>query len=70
MLKLLLKNQIMATGKHRKNYNFELKPKAALEAVRGRLTIKKINKQFAVNPNQNSKWKNNFWNPHCRWLKI
>lgn len=60
MLKLLLKNQIMANSKHRKNYNSEFKAKVALEAVRGKLTINEIAKQFGVHPNQISKWKKQF----------
>ena len=50
----------MATIKHRKNYQSDFKAKVALEAVRGRLTINEISKQFGVHPNQISKWKKQF----------
>lgn len=50
----------MANSKHRKNYNSEFKAKVALEAVRGRLTINEISKEFGVHPNQISKWKKQF----------
>jgi transposase-like protein len=50
----------MATIKHRKNYQSEFKAKVALEAVKGRLTINEISKQFGVHPNQISKWKKQF----------
>ena len=52
--------KIMATTKNRKNYQPEFKAKVALEAVRGRLTINEIGKQFGVHPNQISKWKKQF----------
>lgn len=50
----------MANIKHRKNYKSEFKAKVALEAVRGRLTINEISKEFGVHPNQISKWKKQF----------
>ena len=50
----------MANIKHRKNYQADFKAKVALEAVRGRLTINELSKQFGVHPNQISKWKKQF----------
>jgi putative transposase len=50
----------MATTKKRNIYKPEFKAKVALEAVRGRLTINQISKQFEVHPNQISKWKKQF----------
>ncbi len=50
----------MTSNKHRKNYNSEFKAKVALEAVKGRLTINEISKEFGVHPNQISKWKKQF----------
>jgi transposase-like protein len=50
----------MATIKQRKVYKPEFKAKVALEAVKGRLTINQIAKQFEVHPNQISKWKKQF----------
>jgi transposase-like protein len=50
----------MATIKHRKNYQSDFKAKVTLEAVKGRLTINEISKQFGVHPNQISKWKKQF----------
>ncbi len=50
----------MATTKNRKVYKPEFKAKVALEAVRGKLTINQIAKQFEVHPNQISKWKKQF----------
>lgn len=50
----------MATIKHRKNYQSDFKAKVALEAVKGRLTINEISKQYGVHPNQISKWKKQF----------
>ncbi len=41
----------------RKTYSPEFKAKVALEAVRGKLTVNEITKQFAVHPNQVSIWK-------------
>jgi putative transposase len=58
--KIAVKNNIMAATKHRKNYQAEFKAKVALEAVKGRLTINEISKQFGVHPNQISKWKKQF----------
>jgi transposase len=58
--KIAAKNKIMATIKHRKNYQSDFKAKVALEAVKGRLTINEISKQFGVHPNQISKWKKQF----------
>jgi transposase-like protein len=50
----------MTSNKQRKNYNSEFKAKIALEAVKGRLTINELSKQFGVHPNQISKWKKQF----------
>jgi transposase-like protein len=50
----------MTSNKQRKNYNSQFKAKVALEAVRGRLTINEISKEFGVHPNQISKWKKQF----------
>ena len=50
----------MTTVKERKNYSADFKAKVALEAVRGRLTINQIAKEFSVHPNQISKWKKQF----------
>ena len=50
----------MATTKHRKIFKPEFKAKVALEAVKGRLTINEIAKQFEVHPNQVSIWKKQF----------
>ena len=58
--KIAVKNKVMAITKHRKNYQSDFKAKVALEAVRGRLTINEISKQFGVHPNQISKWKKQF----------
>lgn len=58
--KIAVKNKIMANIKHRKNYQADFKAKVALEAVKGRLTINEISKQFGVHPNQISKWKKQF----------
>ena len=40
----------MATTKTRSVYKPEFKAKVALEAVRGKLTINQISKQFGVHP--------------------
>jgi transposase-like protein len=48
--KIASENKFMATTKNRKNYQPEFKAKVALEAVRGRLTINEISKQFGVHP--------------------
>ena len=58
--KIAVENKIMAVIKQRKVYKPEFKAKVALEAVRGRLTINQIAKQFEVHPNQISKWKKQF----------
>ena len=58
--KIVVQNKNMTTIKHRKNYQSDFKAKVALEAVKGRLTINEISKQFAVHPNQISKWKKQF----------
>lgn len=50
----------MASNKNRQNYTSDFKAKVALEAVKGRLTINEISKQFGVHPNQISKWKKQF----------
>ncbi len=50
----------MASTKNRKVYKPEFKAKVALEAVRGKLTINQIAKQFEVHPNQISNWKKHF----------
>lgn len=50
----------MASTKNRKVYKPEFKAKVALEAVRGKLTINQIAKQFEVHPNQISNWKKQF----------
>jgi len=50
----------MTSDKQRKNYNPQFKAKVALEAVKGRLTINELSKQFGVHPNQISKWKKQF----------
>jgi putative transposase len=50
----------MTNNKQRKNYNSEFKAKVALEAVKGRLTINEISREFGVHPNQISKWKKQF----------
>ena len=41
----------------RKTYSPDFKAKVALEAVRGKLTVNEIAKQFAVHPNQVGIWK-------------
>jgi transposase-like protein len=58
--KIVVKNNNMTTIKNRKNYQSDFKAKVALEAVKGRLTINEISKQFGVHPNQVSKWKKQF----------
>ena len=50
----------MAATTKRNVYQPEFKAKVALEAVRGRLTINQISKQFGVHPNQISNWKKQF----------
>ncbi len=59
-VKIAYKIIIMVTTKERKNYSAQFKAKVALEAVRGKLTINQIAQQFAVHPNQISKWKKHF----------
>jgi putative transposase len=51
---------IMRTTKKRKVYKAEFKAKVALEAVKGRLTINQIAKEFEVHPNQVATWKKQF----------
>ncbi len=58
--KIAVENKTMATTKKRNVYKSEFKAKVALEAVRGKLTINQISKQFSVHPNQISKWKKQF----------
>ena len=48
--KIAVENKTMATTKKRNVYKSEFKAKVALEAVRGRLTINQISKQFGVHP--------------------
>lgn len=50
----------MAATKKRNVHKPEFKAKVALEAVRGRLTITQISKQFGIHPNQISKWRQDF----------
>lgn len=50
----------MTNSKQRKNYQPEFKAKVALEAVKGRLTINEIAKEYGVHPNQISLWKKQF----------
>ncbi len=50
----------MTTTKKRKVYTSAFKAKVALEAVKGRLTINQIAKEFEVHPNQVSSWKKQF----------
>ncbi len=58
--KIAVENKTMAATKKRNVYKPKFKAKVALEAVRGRLTINQISKQFSVHPNQISKWKKQF----------
>ncbi len=58
--KIVNENTIMATTQKRNVYKPEFKAKVALEAVRGKLTINQISRQFGVHPNQISKWKKQF----------
>lgn len=60
MVKLRLENKVMASTKTPKNYRPEFKAKVALEAVRGKLTINELSKQFSVHPTQIAKWKKQF----------
>lgn len=41
----------------RSTYSAEFKAKVALQAVRGKLTVNEIAKEFAVHPNQVTNWK-------------
>ena len=50
----------MRATKKRKVYTPEFKAKVALEAVKGRLTINQIAKEFEVHPVQVSTWKRQF----------
>lgn len=50
----------MTSSKTPKNYRPEFKAKVALEAVRGKLTVNEISKQFEVHPTQIAKWKKQF----------
>ncbi len=59
-VKIADKINIMRTTKKRKVYKPEFKAKVALEAVKGRLTINQIAKEFEVHPNQVSIWKKQF----------
>ena len=60
MIKLPLKIKLWHPPKKRNVYKPEFKAKVALEAVRGRLTINQIAKQFEVHPNQISNWRKQF----------
>ncbi len=48
--KIANENKTIATTKKRSVYKPEFKAQVALEAVRGRLTINQISKQFGVHP--------------------
>jgi putative transposase len=50
----------MTSQKTPKNYRPEFKAKVALEAVKGKLTVNEIAKQFSVHPTQIAKWKKQF----------
>jgi transposase-like protein len=50
----------MTTTRSRKVYQGEFKAKVALEAVKGRMTINEIAKEYQIHPNQISKWKKQF----------
>lgn len=50
----------MASIRNRKVYKSEFKAKVALEAVKGRLTINEIAREYGVHPNQISQWKKQF----------
>jgi transposase-like protein len=50
----------MGLIKNRRVYQSEFKAKVALEAVKGRMTINEIAKEYQVHPNQISKWKKQF----------
>ena len=50
----------MTSIRNRKIYQPAFKAKVALEAVRGRLTINEIAKEYELHPNQISQWKKQF----------
>ena len=50
----------MASIKNRKVYQPGFKAKVALEAVKGRMTINEIAKEYELHPNQISMWKRQF----------
>ncbi len=50
----------MTSIRNRRVYKSEFKAKVALEAVRGRMTINEIAKEYEVHPNQISQWKRQF----------
>ena len=50
----------MASIKNRKVYQPAFKAKVALEAVKGRLTINEMAKEYELHPNQISMWKRQF----------
>ena len=50
----------MTSIRSRRVYKGEFKAKVALEAVRGRLTINEIAKEYELHPNQISQWKKQF----------
>ena len=50
----------MTKTRSRKVYQAEFKAKVALEAVKGRMTINEIAKEFQIHSNQISKWKKQF----------
>lgn len=59
-VKIADKINIMRTTRKRKIYKPEFKAKVALEAVKGRLTLNQIAREFEVHPNQVSTWKKQF----------
>lgn len=58
--KISVRKDNMTSIKNRRVYKSEFKAKVALEAVRGRLTINEIAKEYELHPNQISKWKKQF----------
>ena len=50
----------MGSIKNRKVYQPGFKAKVALEAVKGRLTINEMAKEYELHPNQISMWKRQF----------
>ena len=50
----------MGSIKNRKVYQPGFKAKVALEAVKGRMTINEIAKEYELHPNQISQWKKQF----------